>query len=98
MIHSLSFSAAEIPPAMYRSATLAMLVSRTSMNVAIETDAAMIHGLTFGRMAGESTPRGAGWLIVERFLGRADPETKSVPEPGVRRGIPGSRDDGGQYR
>src|SRR4051812_1376099 len=40
-----------------------MLVSSTSMNVAIDTDAAMNQGLTRGRIAGDSALSGAGWLI-----------------------------------
>src|SRR5580698_8240360 len=37
------------PPAMYGKATLAMLVSSTSMNAAIATTTPMSHGLNFGR-------------------------------------------------
>ena len=48
MTHSLSLFAADEPPAMYRNATLAMLVSSTSMNVAIDTAIAMNQGLTVG--------------------------------------------------
>jgi hypothetical protein len=36
------------PPAMYGNATLAMLVSSTSMNAAIATTTAMSHGLNLG--------------------------------------------------
>src|SRR3954454_21692954 len=67
MTHSLSFSAAERPAAMYRNATLAMLVSSTSMNVATVTATAITHGLT---------PRGAseagvsGPAMVRWSLGR----------------------------
>ena len=45
MTHSLSVTGADNPPAMYRKATLAMVVSSTSMNVGITTAAATIHGL-----------------------------------------------------
>ncbi len=65
MIHSLSLSAAESPPAMYRSATLAMLVSSTSMNVAMVTATAMIQGLT-----GRADPFIAGWGIDPFTQGR----------------------------
>ena len=42
-------------PAMCGSATLAMLVSSTSMKVAIVTTSAMIHGLCFGVHAATGT-------------------------------------------
>src|ERR1035438_10144223 len=45
----LSSVPAERLPAIWGSATLAMLVSSTSMNVASVTVRAMIHGLTAGR-------------------------------------------------
>ena len=45
---------------MYRNATLTMLVSSTSMKVAIETMTAMIHGLT---------PAPAAFLPDEAALG-----------------------------
>ena len=45
----LSSCPAERLPAMCGNATLAMLVSSTSMNVANVTASAMIHGLTAGR-------------------------------------------------
>jgi hypothetical protein len=54
----MSLSAAESPPAMYRGATLAMLVSSTSMNVAIVTATAMIHGFT-----GRAVLSILGWSI-----------------------------------
>src|ERR1700756_3606540 len=47
--HVLSSCPAERLPAMWGSATLAMLVSSTSMKVASVTASAMIHGLTAGR-------------------------------------------------
>src|SRR5207302_10742541 len=50
MTHSLSVCAADRPPAMYRSATLAMVVSITSMNVGMTTATATIHGLIAGRL------------------------------------------------
>src|SRR5579863_4282558 len=45
------------PPAMYGKATLAMLVSSTSMNAAIATTTPMSQGLNFGRHGSEGTPR-----------------------------------------
>ena len=45
MTHSASLAAADSPPAMYRRATLAMLVSITSMNAGRATAAAISHGL-----------------------------------------------------
>src|SRR5580704_3531733 len=49
------------PPAMYGKATLAMLVSRTSMNAAIATTTPMSQGLNFGRHGSGGTSRsGAG--------------------------------------
>ncbi len=47
MTQSLSLTDADSPPAMYRSATLAMEVSRISMNVGTTTTAATSHGPTF---------------------------------------------------
>jgi len=47
--HVLSSVPADKLPAMCGSATLAMLVSSTSINVASVTASAMIHGLTAGR-------------------------------------------------
>src|SRR4051812_39288398 len=44
MTHSLSVTAAESPPAMYRRATLAMVVSSTSMNVGTRTATAINQG------------------------------------------------------
>src|SRR5580658_9277251 len=48
-------------PAMYGSATLAMLVSRTSMKAASATTTAISHGLAWGRQAASacSTVRAA---------------------------------------
>src|SRR6202046_3285757 len=45
------------PPAMYGKATLAMLVSSTSMNAAIATTTPMSQGLNFGRHGSGGTPR-----------------------------------------
>ena len=47
--HVLSSLLAPRLPAMYGSATLAMLVSKTSMNAARETALPINHGLYFGR-------------------------------------------------
>src|SRR5262245_38132038 len=44
-------TAADKPPAMYRKATLAIVVSSTSMNVGITTAAATNQGLTAGRLS-----------------------------------------------
>src|SRR4051794_31522690 len=52
MTHSLSLTDADSPPAMYRSATFAIVVSRTSMNVGTTTAAATIQGLIAGRRVG----------------------------------------------
>ena len=49
--HSLSTFDADRPPAMYRSATLAIVVSSTSMNVGTTTAAATNQGLIAGRLA-----------------------------------------------
>ena len=43
------------PPAMYGKATLAMLVSSTSMNAAIATTTPMSQGLNFGRQGSSGT-------------------------------------------
>src|SRR5580693_7130317 len=43
------------PPAMYGKATLAMLVSSTSMNAAIATTTPMSQGLNFGRHGAAGT-------------------------------------------
>src|SRR4051794_8920372 len=50
MTHSLSTRAADRPPAMYCRATLAIVVSRTSMNVGMTTAMATIQGLIAGRL------------------------------------------------
>src|SRR5262249_31271319 len=50
MTHSLSTFDADRPPAMYRSATLAMVVSSTSMNVGMTTAMATNQGLIAGRL------------------------------------------------
>src|SRR5690242_15542932 len=51
MTQSASLCAADRPPAMYRSATLATVVSRISMNVGTTTTRATIQWLTAGRLA-----------------------------------------------
>src|SRR5689334_22563525 len=51
MTHSLSTFDADRPPAIYRSATLAMVVSSTSMNVGMTTAMATHQGLIAGRPA-----------------------------------------------
>src|SRR5271157_4501875 len=50
MTHSLSTFDADRPPAMYRSATLAIVVSNTSMKVGTTTAAATNQGLITGRL------------------------------------------------
>src|ERR1700680_326100 len=50
-------------PAMYGRATLAMLVSRTSMNAAMATTTAISQGLNFGRQISCSAVRDAAVLI-----------------------------------
>ena len=52
MTHSPSSTVAERPPAMYRSATTAMVVSSTSMKVGTTTMAATTQGFTPGRGSG----------------------------------------------
>ena len=49
-----SSSLADRPPAMCGSATLAMLVSKTSMKLASVTVSAMSQGLNLGRQTGSS--------------------------------------------
>src|SRR5262245_15511990 len=44
MTHSLSVTAADSPPEMYRRATLAIVVSRISMKVGMRTATAISHG------------------------------------------------------
>ena len=46
--HSASLVVEAVLPAMYGTATLAMLVSMTSMKVAIITETAISQGLCFG--------------------------------------------------
>src|SRR5271154_3732032 len=60
--HVLSSWPADSPPAICGSATLATLVSSTSMNVANVTTRAMIHGFTAGRHV-ESAGMAAAALI-----------------------------------
>src|SRR5436305_6137661 len=55
MTHSLSVTAAESPPAMYRRATLAMVVSSTSMNVGTRTATAISQGPKRRRGSGVGT-------------------------------------------
>src|SRR5580692_7583798 len=50
-------------PAIYGRATLAMLVSRTSMNAAMATTTAISQGLNFGRQISWSAVRDAAVLI-----------------------------------
>ncbi len=50
-------------PAMWGKATLAMLVSSTSMNAASETAAAMIHGLPLGCQISSPEVPGTASLI-----------------------------------
>src|SRR4051794_15232437 len=66
MTHSLSFAAADSPPAMCRSATLAMLVSSTSMNVGTVTTMARIHGFSAPRPTPAPAPVDAARLLIRR--------------------------------
>src|SRR6476469_6283401 len=50
MTHSLSTLEADRPPAIYRSATFAIVVSSTSMNVGMTTAEATSQGLIAGRL------------------------------------------------
>src|SRR5690242_17686684 len=68
MTHSLSTFDADRPPAMYRSATLAIVVSSTSMNVGMTTATATNQGLTAGRLAAA----GARASLLMRGLLRED--------------------------
>src|SRR5437867_12445515 len=70
MTHSLSTLDADRPPAMYRSATLAIVVSSTSMNVGTTTAMATNQGLIAGRL----TAPGA----------RVTPLTQGLHEEGQR--------------
>ena len=74
MTHSPSSTVAERPPAMYRSATRAMVVSSTSMKVGMMTTAATSHGFTSARdLEGESANVGhlpaPGGLAAEAVAG-----------------------------
>ena len=82
MTHSLSLWAADSPPAMYRRATLATLVSSTSMNVAIVTATAMTHGFAAPRcLACVAVP-----LMVAPFRVFAAP-FRPLPQPGAGCGL-----------
>ena len=69
MTHSLSTFDADRPPAMYRSATLAIVVSSTSMNVGTTTATATNQGLIAGRL----TALGARATLLMRRLLRNEP-------------------------
>src|SRR5438067_2324432 len=71
MTHSLSVTAADSPPAMYRSATLAMVVSSTSMNVGMTTATATTQGLIAGRLT-------AGGARATLLMRRAPWRTNNV--------------------
>src|SRR5579883_2695718 len=89
MTHSLSTFDADSPPAMYRSATLAMVVSSTSMKVGMTTAMATNQGLIAGRLRAPGArvtlhTRGLlgnepGWsrildaASVSTFMGRGGP-------------------------
>src|SRR5579864_1182784 len=74
MTHSLSTFAADRPPAMYRSATLAIVVSSTSMNVGTTTAAATNQGLIAGRL----TAAGARAALLMRGLLRPKEERRMI--------------------
>ena len=59
MTQSASVWAADRPPAMYRRATLAIVVSRISMNVGTTTTTATTQGLTAGRLTAAYVGHGA---------------------------------------
>src|SRR5580704_2599031 len=85
MTHSLSTTAADRPPAMYRSATLAMVVSSTSMNVGMTTATATTHGL----IAGPTAARGEGIATVVTERSRLDcrPSVIAVVTPSVHESL-----------
>src|ERR1700752_2843168 len=96
MTHSLSTSEADRPPAMYRSATLAIVVSSTSMKVGMTTATATIQGVIAGRPAaaaaatqglvpGRPAAAGAGAGAVP-LMGRAPtgPGRATGPRPSGR--------------
>src|SRR5579863_527469 len=58
------------PPAMYGKATLAMLVSSTSMNAAIATTTPMSQGLYFGRQGSSGTESTSALLDINFGLYR----------------------------
>ena len=67
--HSLSTFDADRPPAMYRSATLAIVVSSTSMKVGTTTAAATNQGLIAGRLRS----LGASVTLLTRGFLRKEP-------------------------
>src|SRR5437764_503829 len=99
MTHSLSMTAADRPPAMYRSATLATVVSSTSMNVGTTTATATNQGLIAGRPA-EETGRVALLMVCARGRARdrcgAGSEARGTLRQVVRRlqDFPGVRPRG----
>ena len=95
MTHSLSTFDADRPPAMYRSATLAIVVSSTSMNVGTTTATATNQGLIAGRL----TAVGArvALLIAEgSFTERAGCERFSRPARSSLKGRRGLSGAGGR--
>src|SRR5262249_32114235 len=108
MTHSLSTFDAERPPAMYRSATLAIVVSSTSMNVGMTTATATSQGLIDRRpTAVEATialvilGRDPLWRTARCDLATTcsnDPDRSRTTEArfGRRRGRRGFGDAGGR--
>jgi hypothetical protein len=62
---------------MWGKATLAMLVSSTSMNAASETAIAMIHGLPFGCQI--SCPKLAAAALIGPYIAFKETELATVP-------------------
>ena len=65
MTQSVSVSAADRPPAMYRRGTLAIVVSRISMNVGTTTAVATNQGLIAGRLTAVGA---SATLLMTRLL------------------------------
>src|SRR5581483_479588 len=76
MTHSPSVTAADNPPAMWRNATFAIVVSKTSMNVGMTTASATNHGLI---ARGTAVAEYSGTAIDDAFIispaWRFQPET-----------------------
>src|SRR5580700_3012507 len=72
------------PPAMYGRATLAMLVSSTSMNAAIATTTPMSQGLNFGRHGSSGAESTSALLDIDLGLyGHAGPQPVVIVLVGI---------------